>query len=157
MNKIQLIGNLGSDPVLRTFPGGDKLINVSLATTERWRDRQSGQIREQTDWHALVIRGRLAETVAEICRKGTRIYVEGKSKTRKFTDDRGVERKATEVWVEDWEPQHGHVRSGGRSGPQDDQGATTPQDHQGAGHEAEQRGSEEDDDGDDGRPVRPIF
>lgn len=155
MNKIQLIGNLGSDPQLRTFPGGDKLINVSIATTERWRDRETGQIKEQTDWHALVFRGRLAETVAEICRKGTRIYVEGKSKTRRFVDDRGVDRKATEVWVEDWEPQHGTVRSESR-GSGDGQGAQAPRAHHGPSSQQEHPVSEDDHD-DDGRPDRPIF
>ena len=99
LNKWIGIGNLGRDPEMRTFPSGDQVANVTLATTDKWKDKQSGEPREHTEWHRLVFNGRLAEIAGQYLRKGSQIYVEGQLRTRKWTDDQGVEKYRTEVRV----------------------------------------------------------
>ena len=101
VNKIILIGNLGRDPEVRTFPSGGQVANVTLATTERWKDRQSGEMREHTEWHRLVFNDRLAEIAGQYLRKGSQIYVEGSIRTRKWTDQSGQERSTSEIRVSD--------------------------------------------------------
>ncbi|MBP6893493.1 MAG: single-stranded DNA-binding protein [Gammaproteobacteria bacterium] len=100
VNKVILVGNLGRDPETRTFPSGDQVCNVTLATTDRWKDKQSGEMREATEWHRLVFNGRLAEIAAQYLRKGSQIYVEGAIRTRKYTDKDGVEKYATDIRVD---------------------------------------------------------
>lgn len=97
VNKIILVGNLGRDPEMRTFPSGDQIANVTLATTDKWRDKQSGEPREHTEWHRLVFNGRLAEIAGQYLRKGSQIYVEGSLRTRKWQDQSGADRWSTEV------------------------------------------------------------
>ena len=99
VNKAILIGNLGQDPEVRYTPSGSAVCNVSLATTESWKDRESGERREKTEWHRLVFFGRLAEITAEYMRKGSQTYVEGRLQTRKWQDQSGVDRYTTEVVV----------------------------------------------------------
>ena len=99
LNKVMLIGNLGRDPEPRTFPSGDMVTNVSIATTERWKDRQSGEMREATEWHNLVFNGRLAEIAAQYLRKGSPVYIEGRLRTRKWQDKNGQDRYTTEIGV----------------------------------------------------------
>lgn len=99
LNKVLLIGNLGRDPESRTFPSGDMVTNVSIATTERWKDRQSGEMREATEWHNLVFNGRLAEIAAQYLRKGSQVYIEGRLCTRKWQDKNGQDRYTTEIRV----------------------------------------------------------
>lgn len=99
INKVTLIGNAGCDPESRTFPSGDMVTNVSIATTETWKDKQSGEKKEATEWHRLVFNGRLAEIAAQYIKKGSSIYVEGSIKTRKWTDKDGAEKFATEINV----------------------------------------------------------
>ena len=100
INKVTLIGNAGRDPESRTFPSGDQVTNVTIATTETWKDKSTGEKKEATEWHRLVFNGRLAEIAAQYIRKGSSIYVEGKIKTRKWTDQAtGQERYATEIQV----------------------------------------------------------
>lgn len=101
VNKVILVGNLGRDPEVRTFPSGGQVANVTLATTERWKDRQSGEMREHTEWHRLVFNDRLAEIVGQYLRKGSQIYVEGSIRTRKWTDQSGQERSTSEIRVSD--------------------------------------------------------
>ena len=101
VNKVILIGNLGRDPEMRSFPDGGTLCNVTLATTDKWKDKQSGEMREATEWHRLVFNGRLAEIAAQYLRKGSQIYVEGQIRTRKYNDKDGVEKYATEVVATD--------------------------------------------------------
>lgn len=101
VNKVILIGNLGRDPEVRTFPSGGQVANVTLATTERWKDRQSGEMREHTEWHRLVFNDRLAEIAGQYLRKGSQIYVEGSIRTRKWTDQSGQERSTSEIRVSD--------------------------------------------------------
>jgi single stranded DNA-binding protein (ssb) len=97
VNKVILVGNLGRDPEMRSFPNGDQLANVTIATTDKWRDKQSGEMREATEWHRVVFTGRLAEVVGQYLRKGSQVYVEGSLRTRKWTDQSGVERYSTEI------------------------------------------------------------
>ena len=98
VNKVIIVGNLGRDPEMRTFPSGDQVANVTIATTDKWKDKQSGEMREATEWHRVVFNGRLAEIVGQYLRKGSQVYVEGSLRTRKWTDQQtGQERYSTEV------------------------------------------------------------
>ena len=98
VNKVILIGNLGRDPEVRTMPSGDKMVSFSLATTESWRDKNTGERRDKTEWHNIVIfnenLGRVAE---QYCKKGSKIYIEGQLQTREYQDKDGNQRRATEV------------------------------------------------------------
>jgi len=97
VNKVILIGNLGNDPDVRYTSGGSAVANVSLATTESWRDKESGEQQEKTEWHRIVFFGRLAEIVSEYLKKGSQIYVEGRLQTRKWQDKEGKDRYTTEI------------------------------------------------------------
>jgi single-strand DNA-binding protein len=97
VNKVILVGNLGRDPEVRTFPSGDRVANVTIATTDKWKDKQSNEMREATEWHRVVFNGRLAEIVEQYLRKGAQIYVEGSLRTRKWTDKDGIEKYTTEI------------------------------------------------------------
>ena len=98
VNKVIIVGNLGRDPEMRTFPSGDQVANVTIATTDRWRDKNTGENREATEWHRVVFNGRLAEIAGQYLRKGSQVYVEGSLRTRKWTDPQsGQERYATEI------------------------------------------------------------
>ena len=97
INKVILVGNLGADPDTRYMPSGDAVTNVSLATTESWKDKSSGDQQERTEWHRVVFFGRLAEIAAEYLRKGSQVYVEGQLRTRKWTDKQGQDRWSTEI------------------------------------------------------------
>ncbi|MEG1454351.1 MAG: single-stranded DNA-binding protein [Comamonas sp.] len=98
VNKVIIVGNLGRDPEMRAFPSGDQVANVTIATTDRWRDKNTGENKEATEWHRVVFNGRLAEIVGQYLRKGSQVYVEGSLRTRKWTDQAtGQERYATEI------------------------------------------------------------
>ena len=97
VNKIIILGNLGRDPETRTFPSGDQVCNVTITTTETWKDKQSGEKREAVEWHRVTFNGRQAEIAAQYLRKGSQVYVEGSIRTRKYNDKDGVEKFATEV------------------------------------------------------------
>lgn len=98
LNKVQLIGNLGRDPEVRTLQSGGKVVNLSIATSESWIDKRSGEHREQTEWHRVVIfSDGLANVVETYLHKGSKVYVEGALKTRKWTDQHNEERYSTEV------------------------------------------------------------
>ncbi|WP_027477282.1 single-stranded DNA-binding protein [Curvibacter gracilis] len=97
VNKVIIVGNLGRDPEIRTFPSGDQVANVTIATTDRWKDKQSGEMKEATEWHRVVFNGRLAEIAGQYLRKGSQVYVEGSLRTRKWTDQAGVEKYSTEI------------------------------------------------------------
>ena len=101
VNKVILVGNLGRDPEMRSFPSGDQIANVTLATTDKWKDKQTGDMREHTEWHRLVFNGRLAEIAGQYLRKGSQMYVEGSIRTRKWTDQQsGQDRYSTEIRVD---------------------------------------------------------
>lgn len=97
VNKVILVGNLGRDPEIKVFPSGDQVANVTIATTDKWKDKQTGEPKEHTEWHRVVFNGRLAEIVGQYLRKGSQVYVEGSLRTRKWTDQSGQERYATEI------------------------------------------------------------
>jgi single-strand DNA-binding protein len=97
INKVILIGNLGRDPETRTMPSGETLCNFSIATTETWKDRNTGQKQEATEWHRITFFGKLAEIAAQYLRKGSQVYIEGSLRTRKWTDQNGQERTTTEI------------------------------------------------------------
>ncbi|MGH6638337.1 MAG: single-stranded DNA-binding protein [Polaromonas sp.] len=97
VNKVIIVGNLGRDPEMRSFPSGDQVANVTIATTDKWKDKQSGEMKEATEWHRVVFNGRLAEIVGQYLRKGSQVYVEGSLRTRKWTDQSGQEKYTTEI------------------------------------------------------------
>ena len=119
VNKVILVGNLGRDPETRTFPSGDQICNVTLATTDKWKDKQSGEMREATEWHRLVFNGRLAEIAAQYLRKGSQIYVEGQIRTRKYQDKDGVEKYATDIRVDQMQMLGSRQGQGAPSGEDD--------------------------------------
>ena len=100
VNKVILIGNLGGDPEVRYTPNGSAVCNLSLATSESWKDRQTGQPVERTEWHRIVIFGKLAEVAGQFLHKGSKVYIEGKLQTRKWQDQQGQDRYTTEVVVD---------------------------------------------------------
>jgi single-strand DNA-binding protein len=97
VNKVILVGNLGADPETRYSTDGAAITNIRMATTDRWKDKGSGEMREQTEWHRVVFFGRLAEIAGEYLKKGSPVYVEGRLRTRKWTDKEGHDRYSTEV------------------------------------------------------------
>ena len=100
INKVILIGNLGQDPEVRYMPSGGAVTNITLATSDTWRDKQTGEQKERTEWHRVVFMGKLAEVAGEYLKKGSQVYVEGKLQTRKWQDQGGQERYTTEVLVD---------------------------------------------------------
>ena len=101
VNKVILIGNLGADPESRYMSNGDAVCNVRLATTESWKDKSTGEKREQTEWHRVVFYRKLAEIAGQYLRKGSQVYIEGRIRTRKWTDKEGQERYTTEIEATD--------------------------------------------------------
>ncbi len=101
INKVILIGNLGKDPEVKYMPSGDAVANITLATSETWNDKSSGEKKEKTEWHRVVFFGKLAEVVGQYLKKGSKIYVEGKLQTRKWQGQDGQDRYTTEVVVQD--------------------------------------------------------
>ncbi|WP_068445135.1 single-stranded DNA-binding protein [Providencia heimbachae] len=99
VNKVILIGNLGQDVEIRYMPNGGAVANLTLATSESWRDKQSGEMREKTEWHRVCIFGKLAEVAGEYLKKGSQVYIEGSLQTRKWQDQSGQDRYTTEVVV----------------------------------------------------------
>ncbi len=97
VNKVILIGNLGADPESRFAPSGDAICNIRLATTETWRDKNTGERREATEWHRVVFFGKLAEIAGQYLRKGSQVYIEGSLRTRKWQDQSGQDRYTTEI------------------------------------------------------------
>lgn len=97
VNKVILVGNLGRDPEMRYMPSGDAICNITVATTESWKDKTSGEKKELTEWHRVAFFGRLAEIAGQYLKKGSQVYVEGSLRTRKYTDKDGVEKYATEI------------------------------------------------------------
>jgi single-strand DNA-binding protein len=97
VNKVIIIGNLGADPETRYMPSGDAVTSIRVATTDRYKDKQSGEMKEATEWHNISLYAKLAEIAGQYLRKGSQVYVEGKLQTRKYTDKNGVEKFATGI------------------------------------------------------------
>jgi single-strand DNA-binding protein len=114
VNKVILIGNLGQDPEVKYMPSGGAVCNVSIATTDSWSDRASGERQERTEWHRVVLFKRLAEIAGEYLRKGSQVYIEGRLQTRKWQDSSGQDRYSTEIVAQDM--QMLGARSGGSAG-----------------------------------------
>jgi single-strand DNA-binding protein len=114
VNKVILIGNLGRDPEVRYMPSGSAVTNVTLATSDSWRDKQSGEQQERTEWHNIVFFNRLAEIAGEYLKKGSKVYIEGSLRTRKWQDKSGTDRYTTEIVAN--EMQMLDSRSGGGGG-----------------------------------------
>jgi len=113
VNKVILIGNLGRDPEVRYAPSGSAICNVTLATSRQWKDKTSGDKQEETEWHRVVFYDRLAEIAGEYLKKGRPVYVEGRLKTRKYTDKDGVEKYSTEIVATDMQLLGGRDGGGG--------------------------------------------
>ncbi|EHD14620.1 single-stranded DNA-binding protein [Commensalibacter intestini A911] len=131
VNKVILVGNLGKDPDVRTTQMGTKVVNLTLATSDTWNDRQTGERKENTEWHRVVIfNERLADVAEKYLRKGRKVFIEGQLKTRKWTDQQGMERYTTEVVVDRFRGELVLLdsnRSGGDDmGYGDDYGASAP-------------------------------
>jgi single-strand DNA-binding protein len=119
VNKVIIVGNLGRDPEMRSFPSGDRVANVTIATTDRWKDKTSGEMKEATEWHRVVFNGRLAEIAGEYLRKGSQVYLEGSLRTRKWTDKDGVEKYTTEIRADQMQMLGKREGMGGPSGDDD--------------------------------------
>lgn len=134
VNKVFLIGNLGNDPEVRYMPNGKAVANISIATSESWKD-QNGQIQERTEWHRCVAYDRLAEVIGEYLRKGSKIYIEGKLRTREWQDQQGQKRYTTEIVIAEMQMLDGKPADGNGGGYQNQQARHNQngnQGHQGA-------------------------
>ena len=114
INKVIIVGNLGQDPETRYMPSGSAVTNISVATSESWKDKQTGEQNERTEWHKVVMFDRLAEVAAEYLRKGSQVYIEGKLQTRKWQDNAGNDRYTTEIVASEMQMLGG--RGGGSAG-----------------------------------------
>jgi len=103
INKVIIVGFLGNDPDVRTMPNGESVVNISVATSESWTDKNSGEKKEVTEWHRIVIYRKLAEIAAQYLHKGSQVYVEGRLKTRKWQDNNGQDRYSTEIQCDNFQ------------------------------------------------------
>ena len=126
VNKVILIGNLGRDPETRYMPNGEAVTNITLATTETWKDRSSGDRQEKTEWHRVTFYRRLAEIAGEYLKKGSQVYVEGRLETRKWTDKEGKDRYTTEIIASEMKMLGSRSGAGAPSYDAGDEGATRP-------------------------------
>jgi len=115
INKVIVVGNLGQDPETRYMPSGSAVTNFTVATNESWKDKQTGEQKDRTEWHRVAMFGRLAEIAAEYLRKGSQVYIEGKLRTRKWQDRDGKDRYTTEIIADEMQMLGG--RGGGGSAP----------------------------------------
>jgi single-strand DNA-binding protein len=122
VNKVILVGNLGADPEMRYLPSGDAIANVRLATTDRYKDKASGEMKEATEWHRVAFFGRLAEIVGEYLKKGSSVYIEGRLRTRKWQGQDGQERYSTEIVADQMQMLGGRGGAGGGGGGMGDEG-----------------------------------
>ena len=132
INKVILIGNLGQDPETRTMPSGMTVANLRIATSENWKDKQTGEQKERTEWHTVACFGRLGEIAGEYLRKGSQVYIEGSLRTRKWQDKEGKDRYTTEVIADEMQMLGGRGGAGGGGGA----GAYEPRERKGAAEPA---------------------
>src|SRR5256886_14334587 len=133
INKVILIGNLGADPETRAMPSGTTVANLRVATSESWRDKQTGEQQERTEWHRVAFFGRLAEVAGEYLRKGSQVYIEGSLRTRKWQDKQGNERYSTEIIGNDMQMLGGRGGAGARAAPARGGGKRAPGGARGGG------------------------
>ncbi|WP_448168527.1 single-stranded DNA-binding protein [Burkholderia ambifaria] len=122
VNKVILVGNLGADPEVRYLPSGDAVANIRLATTDRYKDKASGDFKEMTEWHRVAFFGRLAEIVSEYLKKGSSVYIEGRIRTRKWQGQDGQDRYSTEIVADQMQMLGGRGGAGGGGGGSDEGG-----------------------------------
>ncbi|MBC3873758.1 single-stranded DNA-binding protein [Undibacterium flavidum] len=123
LNKVLIIGNLGRDPETRYMPSGDAMTTIAVATTESWKDKQTGEKKEATEWHRVTFFGKLAEIAGQYLKKGSQVYIEGSLRTRKYTDKDGVEKYATDIRADEMKMLGSRQGMGGGGGaPMDDDG-----------------------------------
>jgi single-strand DNA-binding protein len=122
VNKVIIVGNLGRDPETRYMPNGDAVTNVAVATTESWKDKNSGEKKELTEWHRITFYRKLAEIAGQYLKKGSQVYVEGRLQTRKWTDKDGVEKYTTEIIADTMQMLGGRQGMGGGAGSGGDEG-----------------------------------
>ena len=118
INKVILVGNLGADPAVKYMPSGSAVVNISLATTDSWKDKNTGEKQDRTEWHRVVLFNRLAEVVGEYLKKGSQVYVEGRLQTRKWQDKQGVDRYTTEIVASEMQMLGGRSDDSAYSQPQ---------------------------------------
>ncbi|MEM7432051.1 MAG: single-stranded DNA-binding protein [Pseudomonadota bacterium] len=129
INKVIVVGNLGGDPETRYMPSGGAVTNLTVATNESWKDKQTGEQKERTEWHKVAMFGRLAEIAAEYLRKGSQVYIEGKLRTRKWQDRDGNDRWTTEIIADEMQMLGGRGGGGGAapmSAPSDSGSSSPP-------------------------------
>lgn len=119
INKVIVVGNLGQDPETRYMPSGSAVTNMTVATNEMWKDKQTGEQKERTEWHRVAMFGKLAEIAAEYLRKGSQVYIEGKLRTRKWQDKQGNDRYTTEIIADEMQMLGGRGGGGGAPASQD--------------------------------------
>lgn len=122
LNKACLIGNLGKDPEIRNTQGGNKVANLRIATSESWRDKSTGERKERTEWHTVVIWGAIAEIAEKYLRKGSKVYIEGKIQTRKWQDQSGADRYSTEIVLQGFDAKLVMLSGKDEGGGSSDQG-----------------------------------
>jgi single-strand DNA-binding protein len=132
VNKVIILGNLGRDPEIRTFESGDQVANVTIATTDRWKDKQTGEMKEATEWHRVAFYGRLAEIVGQYLRKGSQVYVEGSLRTRKYQKE-GVDHYATDIRADQMRMLGGRADSSDAPAPAPQDQAPAPKSNTGSG------------------------
>ncbi|WP_354677962.1 single-stranded DNA-binding protein, partial [Cupriavidus plantarum] len=113
VNKVILVGNLGADPETRYMPSGDAVTNIRLATTDRYKDKQSGEFKEATEWHRIAFFGKLAEIAGQYLKKGSSVYIEGRIRTRKWQDQSGQDKYSTEIVADQMQMLGGRGQGGG--------------------------------------------
>jgi single-strand DNA-binding protein len=134
INKVIIVGNVGGDPETRYMPSGSAVTNLTIATNESWKDKQTGEQKERTEWHRVAMFNRLAEIAAEYLRKGSQVYIEGKLRTRKWQDKSGQDRYTTEIIADEMQMLGGRGGSGGGGGNFGD-GAPSGGGQQGSGQQ----------------------
>ncbi len=122
VNKVIIVGNLGRDPETRYMPSGDALTNIAVATTDKWKDKASGEQKEATEWHRISFFGKLAEIAGQYLKKGSQVYIEGKLRTRKYTDKDGIEKYSTEIVADVMQMLGSRQGMGGGAAQMDDSG-----------------------------------
>jgi single-strand DNA-binding protein len=134
VNKVIIVGNLGRDPETRYMPSGDALTSITVATTDSWKDKTTGEKKEQTEWHRISFFGKLAEIAGQYLKKGSQVYIEGSLRTRKYTDKDGVEKYSTEIKAETMQMLGRRQGMGGGAGMDDGGGySSAPPARQNAG------------------------
>jgi len=122
VNKVIIVGNLGRDPETRYMPSGDAITNIAVATTDKWKDKATGEQKEATEWHRISFFGKLAEIAGQYLKKGSQVYIEGKLRTRKYTDKDGVEKYSTEIVADTMQMLGSRQGMGGGAAPMDEVG-----------------------------------